>query len=383
MIKQFTVDAVRHNESFYLLRTLTGDEPVTLHRDTPQGAEVFPVEEYELARMDDGRIMICFRDAFRHTLKLNLIATQGEHSEVVNLQLFERVEPLYRLPVTNADGIFILCMSKVIELPQQDWRCDASFYGARLFDDEGTDETPLITDITRLITYEPIWNFNGVAHLLFIHMSDDADLVEFTVNGMVAPTGARTLSEAFRLIWEWSQLSKPPFSSDQLPAVRAAQLLDSIVLSDALAEQIAESQSPMQVSNFFAGSTDARRRPSHVEPITEDLATLIKHTMSFMTLSELVAANPGVADLDAVLDAEKEMFAEQERRMVARFIGEPDAIAMDTYDEFIAHLDSLHERHASLVSFIKVKLKAWSVKKELLARLSAGSAGPSSTSENV
>jgi hypothetical protein len=76
-----------------------------------------------------------------------------------------------------------------------------------------------------------------------------------------------------------------------------------------------------------------------------------------------------VADLDAVLAAEEEMFAEQERRMVARFLGEPDAIEMDTYDEFIAHLDSLHERHATLVSFIKVKLKAWSVKKGLLAGL--------------
>jgi hypothetical protein len=140
-------------------------------------------------------------------------------------------------------------------------------------------------------------------------------------------------------------------------------------LSDALADQIAASQSPMQVSNYFSGSTDARRRPSQVEPITEDLATLIKHTMSFMTLSALVASNPGVADLDAVLVAEQEMFAEQERRMVARFLGEPDAMGMETYDEFIAYLDSMHERHASMVGFVKVKLKAWSVKKELLAGL--------------
>lgn len=371
MIKPFTVDAVRHNESFYLLRTLNGDESITLHRDTPQGAEVLADEEYELARMNDGRIMVCFRDAFRHSLKLNLIATQGDRSEVVNLQLFERVQPLYRLPVSNQNGIFIFTNSKVIELPQQDWRCDASFYGARLFDDEGTDETPLVTDIDRLITYEPIWNHNGVAHLLFIHMSDDADLAEFTVNGMIAPTGARTLSEAFRLIWEWAQLSKPPFSSDQLPAVRAAELIDSVVLSDALSDQIAASQSPMQVSNYFSGSTDARRRPSQVEPISEDLATLIKHTMSFMTLSALVAANPGVADLDAVLAAEQEMFAEQEHRMVARFMGEPDAISMETYDEFIAFLDGLPERHASLVAFLKVKLKAWGVKKSLLAGLSS------------
>jgi hypothetical protein len=369
MIKLFTVDVVRHNESFYLLRTLNGDEPLTLHRDTPQGAEVLPVEEYELARMDDGRILVCFRDAFRHSVKLNLIATQGDQSEVVNLQLFERVQPLYRAPVSNTDGVFILCMSKVIELPQQDWRCDASFYGARLFDDEGTEETPVVIDINRLITYEPIWNHNGVAHLLFIHMTDDDDLIEFSVNNMIAPTGARTLSEAFRLIWEWAQLSKPPFSSDQLPAVRAAELIESVVMSDTLADQIAASQSPMQVSNYFAGSTDARRRPSEVEPISEDLATLIKHTMSFMTLSALVAANPGVANFDAVLAAEEDMFAEQERRMVARFLGEPDAIGMETYDEFIAHLDSLHERHASLVAFIKNKLRVWSVKKGLLAGL--------------
>jgi len=369
MIKPFTVDAVRHNESFYLLRVLNGDEVLTMYRNTPQGAEVFPVEEYELARMDDGRILICFRDAFRHTLKLNLVAIQNGQSELVNLQLFERVQPLYRAPVSNSDGIFIFTMSKVIELPQQDWRCDASFYGARLFDDEGTDETPLITDIDRLITYETIWNYNGAAHLLFIHMSDDADLAEFTVNGMIAPTGARTLSEAFRLIWEWAQLSKPPFSSNQLPAVRAAELIESVVMSDALADQIAASQSPMQVSNYLSGSTDARRRPSQVEPITEDLATLIKHTMSFMTLSALVAANPGVADLDAVLAAEEEMFAEQERRMVARFLGEPDAISMETYDEFVLFLDALPERHASLVAFVKVKLKAWIVKKGLLAGL--------------
>jgi hypothetical protein len=82
-----------------------------------------------------------------------------------------------------------------------------------------------------------------------------------------------------------------------------------------------------------------------------------------------VATNPAVANLDDVLAAEAEMFAEQERRMVARFLGEPDAISMDSYDEFISHLDSLHERHASMVGFVKVKLKAWSVKKELLAGL--------------
>jgi hypothetical protein len=368
-MKLFSVDVVRHNESFYLLRVLNGDEAITLHRETPQGIEVLDEAEYELARMANGQILICFRDAFRHTLKLNLIATQSEQTEVVNLQLFERVFPLYRLPVSNSDGIFILCNSKVITLPQQDWRCDASFYGARLFDEEGTDDTPLVTDIQRLITYEPIWTHNGVAHLLFIHMTDDDDLVEFTVNNMIAPTAARTLSEAFRLMWEWAQLSRPPFNSDQLPAARAAELIESVVLSDDLAASIAASQSPMQVSNFLGGSTAARRRPDQVEPISDELAMLVKQTMSFMTLSALVATNPAVANLDDVLAAEAEMFAEQERRMVARFLGEPDAISMDSYDEFISHLDSLHERHASMVGFVKVKLKAWSVKKELLAGL--------------
>ena len=371
MIAPFELDVVRHNEAYYLLRTLTGNDPVTLHRDTPQGAEELALEEYELARMADGRILICFRDAYRHSTKLNLIAVQGDETEVVNLQLFERIAPVYRAPVSNTNGVFILCDSKVIELPSIDWRCDAAFYGARLFDEEGTADTPLITDITRIITYEPVWNLNGVGHLLFIHMTDDDELVEFSVNSMVAPTGARTLPEAFRLMWEWAQLTQPPFDSTQLPAIRSAELLRAYTLSDSVADELAAQQSPMQLSQYFAGSPDARRRPEEVQPITEELATLIKHTMSYMTLSALVAANPGVADLDEVLGAEQEMFAEQEQRLVERFYGERDAISMNTYDELIEHLDTLAERSPGMVAFMKLKLKGWTVKKGLLAGLHA------------
>jgi hypothetical protein len=68
-----------------------------------------------------------------------------------------------------------------------------------------------------------------------------------------------------------------------------------------------EAQTPMQVSNYIMGSTDARKRPEETSPTTDGLMKILFKRMSSSSLSALAQLHGIQWDIEELVRLEKEL----------------------------------------------------------------------------
>lgn len=294
MIAQpFTIDVIQTHKLFYLLDHIT-ESPVEFYRRTPAGDDLF--EECSLFTMQNGQLLVAFTHPFIYSANICLVAKQGSAEEIVNLTAWERVVDLYDTDIDNTEqGFFIFCDSVAIFGEGTEWRCDNTLYGPHGF--LGYE----YKSIDEIREYEIILPLHGVGYLIYISLYNDTEIRENRKNNAEIPCVGLTLSEAFKLLYEWSQVAEEPFNSTESIALKASEFLKTFGFTF----ELVDNQSDMQVANYIKGNTQARLRPTNIQPNKPELIDFIKKNMAESSLAALAVLYPNIWNKEELLDAEQ------------------------------------------------------------------------------
>jgi hypothetical protein len=293
--KNFDIYALSRNHLFYVLDNITATS-IEIFRRTPAGDEAF--EDAELFIMKNGKLLVAFAHPFKYAGNSCLIAKHDNVEEMINMTPWERLVDVYDTDIENTDqGFFVFCDSKALFDPEVEWRCDNTLYGPHSFVKENGRIVPTINKIK---AYETIMSLHNVGYLIYVHLEDDTDIREKYKNNSEVPCVGLTLSEAFKLLNEWSEVTKEPFNSTQDIAVKAKKFLDFFGFTP----DLVDNQSDMQVANYLKGSNTARLRPADIVANKPELITFVRKKMASSSLSSLCELYAGLWDIEEVLEAE-------------------------------------------------------------------------------
>jgi hypothetical protein len=293
----FTIDAIKTHKLFYVLDNIS-DSSVELYRRTPAGDD--PFEDAEVFSMQDGHLVVALRHPFKYAGNNCLIAKLGDIEEIVNLTPWERLVDVYDTNIDNTDqGFFAFSDSHAVFDPDVEWRCDNTLYGPRTFIKEDGRIAPTINNVK---AYETIMSLPSVGYLVYIHLHDDTEIREKYKNNSEVPCVGLTLSEAFKLMHEWSEVAKEPFNNTEDIALKAKQFLETFGFS----YDLIDGQTDMQVANYLKGSNNARLRPLGVQPNKEELIKFVQKRMASSSLAFIHHLYPELTQLEGIIVHEKE-----------------------------------------------------------------------------
>jgi hypothetical protein len=300
-IEPFSLDVINKYNMFFMLQKLNATSTINLYYQEVNNN--VPFEDFALFEMTNGQVLVAFPEYFTHISKHNLIATDGTISEVVSLQIFERIYKYYKHGVDNIDaGAFAFMNSAPVPSFDNQWRCDAGLYGVELFADPLGDSTTTVPDTAdALLVYEPILSINGVAHLVYIERENKNNKAEL-MNNSITPFSTYSLGEALKLILEWAQVAQTPFSNTESVAVKAFEFTQKLNIEQTLVSN----QPDMQIFEYLKGNPTARVRPENVQPLSPTTEMFIKKNMAHSCLSSLVSVYPNAANITAVKQAEQQ-----------------------------------------------------------------------------
>jgi hypothetical protein len=296
IVKQFTLDVIKTHKLFYVLDNIKETE-INLYRRTPAGDDLF--EDAELFKMANDYVLVAIAHPFKYSGNNCLIAKHGDVEEVVNLVVWERLVDIYDTEIENTEqGFFAFSDSHAVFDPAVEWRCDNTLYGPKTFIKEDGRIAPTLN---KLKAYEPILSLHGVGYLIYIHLHDDDEIREKYKNNSEVPCVGLTLSEVFKLMHEWSEVTKEPFNSTEDIAIKSAHFLNAFGFTP----DLVDNQVDMQVANYIKGSYEARLRSDGVVENKPELITFIQKRMASSSLATLCVLYPDLWDFQEILNAEK------------------------------------------------------------------------------
>ena len=286
--------------------------PINIVRRTPAGDE--PVEGVSCFKMNNDHVIIGIDSFTRFPSRHNLVAISGDIEEIVNLQLFENIMNKYDVDIDNIDKGYFVFTDSIVIAPELklDWRCDNTKYGPISYGvTEKVDEIRA-NSLSQLVSYDPIFSVDGVAHLVYIHFKDDAEYRDYFANKLILPNTGVTISEALKLISEWATVSMDPFNNNQGIAQDAKEFLDKLDFDWSLIDY----QTDMYVAEFLKGNVNARQRPENIKPLSSGVDLFVKYKMAYRCLSALVSLYPDVWDLQEIIANEKQIMDSQNIKFV-------------------------------------------------------------------
>ena len=300
-IEPFNLDVINKYNMFFMLQKLNATSTINLYYQEVNND--VPFEDCALFEMTNGQVLVAFPEYFTHISKHNLVATDGVVSEIVSLQIFERIYKYYKHGIDSIDaGGFTFMNSAPVPSFDNQWRCDAGLYGVELFADPLGDSTIAVPDAAdALIVYEPILSINGVAHLVYIERQNKNNKTEL-MNNSSTPFATYSLGEALKLILEWAQVSEQPFNNTESVATKAFEFTQRLNIGQTLVSN----QPDMQIFEYLKGNPTARVRPENVQPLLPVTEVFIKKNMAHSCLSSLIAVYPDAANITAVKQAEQQ-----------------------------------------------------------------------------
>ena len=300
-IEPFNLDVVNKYNMFFMLQKLNATSTIDLYYQEVNNN--VPFEDCALFEMLNGQVLVAFSEYFTHISKHNLIATDGVVTEIVSLQIFERIYKYYKHGVDGVDaGGFTFMNSAPVPSFENQWRCDAGLYGVELFADPLGDSTIAVPDVAdALLVYEPILSINGVAHLVYIERENKNNKAEL-MNNSITPFATYSLGEALKLILEWAQVSQAPFSNTEPVSAKAFEFTQQLEIEQTLVSN----QPDMQIFEYLKGNPTARVRPENVQPISPATDAFIKKNVAHSCLSSLVTIYPDAANITEVKQAEQQ-----------------------------------------------------------------------------
>lgn len=297
-VQPFNLDIIKTHKCFYLLQQITNASELQIVHHTPSGH--IETEVADAFSMPNGRIIVAWKAPLNIAPMHNLVAISGSTVENINLTSLERIIDIYDRPTDAQVGVFSFTNSDMIIAPNLDWRCDNGKFGPRSF-----HPITIMDELPQIVVYEPVLSINGVGHIIYVEGVGKQTLAEHHLNSDSHPVTGRTLWETLKLIREWAIVNQEPFNNTEAVAHKAHTFIKELKLTQEELS-IIDQQIPMQIANYLSGSTNARQRPDGVLPITDDVKNLLFSRMASWSVSALEYLNPGMWDLQELLDAERE-----------------------------------------------------------------------------
>lgn len=296
-VQPFSLEVIKTHKFFYLLRHIVDVPEIQILHNTPAG--YIETDVADAFSMPNGAIIIAWKAAHIWSMH-NLLALHGQTTENINIVSLERVIDIYDRPVDAQVGVFSFTNSDMVIAPHRDWRCDNGKFGPFPFaNPEGIFEAP-----SGIVIYEPILSINGIGHLVYVEGVGKQELANAYLNSDTRPVSGRTLWETLKLIREWAIVNQEPFNNTEAVAYKAFQFIKEMrFTNDELS--VIDQQIPMQISNYLTGNTNARQRPDGVLPITSDIKNILFSRLASGSISALEYLNPGMWDLQELLQADK------------------------------------------------------------------------------
>lgn len=358
-LPEFSPFDVQSDKMFYILDTIESDD-LSLVRRTPAGDEEFT--EFSAHRLANGQVLLAFPEHFRLATKGNLIAKDGDHEEVVNLTLYERLRPHYDRGTSfpaGDKGCFFFADSMPIHNPQDEWRCDTTAYGPKKYLAIGEDRQDYFTNVGQIIVYEPILSVNGIAHIVYIQRDGGEQYRDMILNGDTLPTAAVTLSEMLKLIHEYALVAEPPFSNPEDVAQDARDFLSALGFYPGLVADQAE----MQVARYLQGDDNARQRPSNPADNSDELRLFLKRRVAHGSLAGALSLYPGSGDIAQAVEIDLANIESDYASTLFYFGVDPQGHSFDRAEDGIAAIDP--ERQIGARAFMSLKVAVLQQKREI------------------
>jgi hypothetical protein len=294
----FNISVLSTHKMFFLLEHLPKNTTeVDVWIQTPIGYE--SVDFVDVFVMQDGSLLAAWRHPLQKLGLQNLVVFADGVTQVLNLYPVERIIDLYDRPIDATSGTFIFTNSRVID--GADWRCDNGYYGAGPF--TGEVSSPVISSLNEIVAYESFLSVAGIGHTIYLESSGKQEFAVEKLNNSVIPLTGRTFQEVLRLIYEWSVLADEPFNSTENAAVTAKNYMETLRFTEDEIALIKE-LTPMQISKFISGSTEARVRPDNITPLSAGISDILFKRMASSSLSFIISRNPGIWDYEEVRQKE-------------------------------------------------------------------------------
>ena len=352
----FTLDVLSTHKVFFLLEHLPKNTTeVDIWIQTPIGYE--SVDFVDVFVMQDGSLLAAWKHPLQKLPLQNLVAFGDGVTQVLNLYPIERIIDLYDRPVDATSGTFNFTQSRVID--GADWRCDNGYYGPSMF--AGELENPVISNIGEIVAFEPFLGIAGVGHIIYLESTNKHELAVEKLNNSVVPITGRTFQEVLRLIYEWSVLANEPFNSLDDAAVTAKNYMEALRFSEDEIDLIKE-LTPMQISKFISGSTEARVRPDNITPLSAGIADILFKRMASSSLSFIISNNPTIWDYEEVHQRELAELEEGILRFRAHY-GVPEYVELT---EVSRVMDFAEIQAPKQLSYVHNQLRHFANKKTIL-----------------
>lgn len=218
---------------------------------------------------------------------------------IINNSYYSKFNGIFERDINTNVGGFLFTKSGLVQYDltkKIDKRCDygqvapLAFIGA-----EGSAEASVDIQAIQAITLadiktaQVIFSLFDVGHIVYME-THDPQLEMFAQDEREVPCATRTISEQLKLIWEWSELTKPPFNSSQDISVYAKKFLEAYNMKEEIVDDLVANQSGMQIAKFLSGDSNARSRPdvSDIKPITNMQKRWLASQFIFPSFDELV-----------------------------------------------------------------------------------------------
>lgn len=325
-----------------MLRHATADnKPFGIYTQTPQGLLLVDfVDQFE---MSDGRVLLAWKDPFRHQPMHNLVVTFDGGREIVNLIPVERMWEFYDRPLDSGIGGFSFCNSLPGDPGEDEWRCDKHGYTARVW----TNTPRMFGSLSELIAVEYPLSVNGVGHVMYLQVADKESIAS-KYDEDETPFMGRTFQEMIKLISEWAAVYEQPFGNREPIAVAAAQFMEAMAFDDQELSVI-HSQTPMQIANFLAGSDDARRRPTGIQAMDQEMKRLLFRRMASTSLSVVLDLHGGIpSENQQIIDLD----IDEINNGISRFrtyYGIPESVELTDSELLLSSVTDHREKPGSFV----------------------------------
>lgn len=338
------VNEYKNYSGYYMLQTVgMHSDFVDISAKTVDGETSF--ENFTAFRMNDGKVLILFHAMNQVFLDYSLTATDGTGAEeVVNTQTYERLHQYYNIPAAENRGFFIFENSVPVPLDGYGWRCDYNRFGPQFFMKNDVEYDPLFADLSEIIVYEPVFSVSGVAHVIYVNGTRDAELEDFHLNEYELPRAARTLPELFKLITEWSDVSASPWNNEETIALKAQEFLQKMQFSAEFIEDIRENQLDMQVVKYLRGEPNARLRSTSPVPMSTTTVTELKKKVSHLSLPNLLGLfDNTVDDIESVVAQEEEVVSKKQSALIEELELPFEKFTVDDIDTVVQAMQAKRE----------------------------------------
>lgn len=298
-LQNFSIEQINNYTMWFMLDKIKNGPITMLHR-TPAGDK--PFNNFACFKMNNGNILLGFNHFLSFPSKDNLIAVSESIEEIVNVQYFENIVHFYNKDIDDLTGGYFIFANSDFVPSKFHWRCDKEKFGPINFSVKENNEKVYAENLEELIEFDVIMSVNNVGHIVYLQTTFDADNRKVNFQSSNIPDTCLTISELFKTIVEWSIVNESPFNNKQEISHKAKKFLSALNFDISLTDY----QADMYIAEFIKGNTNARKRPSNVQPLSAELDLFIKKRMSYRCLSALISLYPDAWNLQEIIYNEKE-----------------------------------------------------------------------------